>query len=279
MVKKKKKIGVSLHVDLLKYLDAIIDDTKIKNRSQAIEHMIRKGMGVEKVKDAVLFLYQYDLIYFQYTYKKQPFLPQIIHFLKEGGIERVFILSQHPAHKLEPHLQSVNWRGIKPIIRYFPKELYNLPMLYAIQEELDDTFLVTNADTLQSFQLSKMIEFFLNSGKLATILLEIYTKPELYESILVEGNSVIQISPRGKPKSNIVYGGTSILHKRIFDILDKDKDFYMELHLFQKLIKIKQISGFFTHGNYQHMPDIYDKEYATVRKTLIKKLHQPNVYP
>lgn len=269
MVVKKEKIAISINKELLLYVDTLIDRVNIKNRSQAIEVAVKKHMGVKAVKDAVIFLFKHDMIYFQYQHEGTTFLQNMIDFLYEGGIKRVFILSQH-AH-IEPYIKNADFKGMEVKIEYFTKDSWNLLMLYKVLDELDDNFLVTNGDTLQKFKLSKMVDFFLTSKILASILLIASPLATRYTSIELEGNYVVGFVEQKMPKTSIIFGGTAIFNKSAFNILDKAKDKRMENDLFGKLIPGRQINGFFNYGEYIHMPEIYDKDYKERLKKLDKE--------
>ena len=277
---RKAKIAVSLDKELLKEVDMKINKTSIKNRSQALEHMIKKGMGKISISDAVIFLFKYDLNYFQYQYQGELFLQRIMNFLREGGIQRVFILSQQE-EKIEKMCKNVDTQGLKIVIKYFPKEIENLPMLYKIKNELEERFLVINGDTLQQFKLSKMIHFFMDSEKYGTCLLISSNKANKYTSLILEGNDIVEIKEKENTQNNIIYGGTAVFNKRVFSLLDEKKDAHMETDLFRKLIQIKELNGFFNYGEYIHMPEIYDLGYRERREKLKKLMkkerdHQMN---
>lgn len=278
MVKKKEKISVSINKEILSYIDGLVKERSLKNRSVAFEYVAKRSMGVSEVRDAVLFLFKYDLIFFQYVHKGVMFLQQMINFLKEGGIQRVFILSQHP--NIEPYLKNINFNGINVIVKYFPEEVYNMPMLYSIKDELEENFFITNGDTLQNFKLSKMVEFFVQSKKLATMLIVQSHQSEKYTSIILEGTSTVAgLVERKQSSSGDIYGGSSIMNKNIFPIINPHKDRIMEVDLFKKIIALKQIDGFFNYGEYIHMPEIYDQNYKERRNKLYaeyEKKHPPS---
>ena len=98
-----------------------------------------------------------------------------------------------------------------------------------------------------------MIKKHNESNKLMTMGLMTRDKPSEYGSAILDGDLVIDFREKSEKKeTHVVNAGIYIFKPEIFEFLDQNI-VSLERDLFPKIARIKQLVGFFTHGEYMHL--------------------------
>jgi len=248
---KKVKIAISLDKSLLDDVDAKVDGSVIRSRSQAIEIFLEKGLRELGVDTAVLLISgkQHDILL--RDIKDGKLIERQLELFKENGIKEVFIVTQH-SPKINDVIDLTKDKGVD--VRVFEKDAKgNAQALFAIKDKLKRSFVVMSGDTYNHFELKKMIKKHLESDKLMTMGLMTREKTAQYGNVVLDGDLVVDYEEKPKQnKSNVVNAGVYIFKPEIFSLFDKNT-VSLEKDLFAKVAGIKQAIGFFTHGEYMHI--------------------------
>ena len=57
---QRERLTITLDAELLQGIDSLIDKAVLRNRSQAIEHLLKEGVGLHQLTQAFLFLEQWE---------------------------------------------------------------------------------------------------------------------------------------------------------------------------------------------------------------------------
>ena len=126
--------------------------------------------------------------------------------------------------------------------------------LKLLKGKIENDFIVINGDTFNDFDLRRMIQKHKQSGKVATIGLITSKKASKYGGILISGDEIIGIKDKDDSKDIfIINAGIYVFKPTIFKYISREKS--LERDVFPKLVKEKQINGYFTHGFYIHAPE------------------------
>lgn len=118
--------------------------------------------------------------------------------------------------------------------------------IWYVQEQLEETFVVTYGDCLSDIDLSKMLAYHYTNGKVATVAV---TKP-------AGRNKLLSLDRKGEfLDSSFSYNnqyawtnaGLMIFTPKIFDYIEKS-DSYMEEGIFDRLAKVKEICAYKHNG-------------------------------
>jgi NDP-sugar pyrophosphorylase family protein len=104
-------------------------------------------------------------------------------------------------------------------------------------------------DTLNDFNLTKMIIFHLHNDKIATVGLISTERPGQYSRIELEGDRIVEF--RSKSASHIIDAGIYICKPVVFQHCNGKK--YLDRDVFPKLCHTNDIKGYFTYGKYKHL--------------------------
>lgn len=246
---KKPKVAISLDKSLLDQIDSKVDGSIIRSRSQAIEYFLRKGLKESSISSAVLLIrgeHQGNLLK---ELKGKSLLKQQIGFFASNGIKTLYIVTQHTPLINKVLLEIEN----APIeVKLVQKDVKgNADALIAVKDKLKGNFVVMSGDTYNSFELLRMVKKHLELDKLSTMGLMSIEKPSKYGNAVLDGDLVVDFQEKPKSvASNVVNAGIYVFKPEVFDLFDNVKS--LEGDLFPKLARIKQLVGFFTHGEYRH---------------------------
>lgn len=246
---KKPKIAISLDKPLLDEIDSRVDGSVIRSRSQAIEYFLRKGLKESSIDTAVLLVkgeHQKSLLK---EIKGKSLIRRQIGLFASNGIKKAYVITQRTPLTNRVLLEIED----SPIdVELVQKEARgNAEALLSIKGELKRDFIVMSGDTYNNFGLMRMIKKHLELDKLATMGLMSIDKPSRYGNAVVDGDLIIDFQEKPKSAaSNVVNAGVYAFKKDVFELFDNISS--LERDLFPKLARIKQLAGFFTHGEYIH---------------------------
>jgi len=246
---KKPKVAISLDKSLLDQIDGKVDGSIIRSRSQAIEYFLRKGLKESSIDVAVLLIrgeHQSNLLN---EFNGKSVIKKQIEFFHDNGIKTLYIVTQHTP-SITKLLLEVERAPID--VKIVQKDVKgNAEALMAIREHLKQDFVVMSGDTYNNFELLRMVKKHLELDKLATMGLMSIEKPSKYGNAVLDGDLVIDFQEKPKSiASNVVNAGIYIFKPEVFELFENVHS--LERDLFSKLAKIKQLVGFFTHGEYRH---------------------------
>jgi len=246
---KKPKVAISLERSLLEQIDSKVDGSIIRSRSQAIEYFLRKGLKESSISSAVLLIrgeHQGNLLK---ELKGKSLLKQQIDFFASNRIKTVYIVTQHSSSINKVLLEI---EGALIDVKIVEKDVKgNADALIALRDKLNGNFVVMSGDTYNNFELLRMIKKHLELDKLATMGLMSIEKASKYGNAILDGDLIIDFQEKPKSvASNVVNAGIYVFKPEVFELFDNVRS--LEKDLFPKLARIKQLVGFFTHGEYRH---------------------------
>lgn len=249
---KKKKIAISIDGPLLDIINSYKDNTTIRSTSQAIEALIKQAIKQRPIKTAVILVSEKDQYYLFEKIENLSLIDYHINFFTRFGINQIYLVTKEN-EILKKKILELNKRiNIELINEKECKGTANALML--IKNRIKNDFLVINGDTFNDFDLKKMINEHIESGKLATIGLISSTSPQKRGAVILEGTTIIDFKEKQETKSNVINAGIYILKLKIFEYFDKNTK-SIEYDIFPILAKNRDLQGFFTYGKFIHLPD------------------------
>jgi len=247
---KKSKVAISLDKSLLDILDSKVDGSVIRSRSQAMEFFLRKGLQEQSVNTAILLIKGDHQLNLLKKFKGKSLLKYQIDFFSKNGISNLYIITQHtkninlllseiPDSNLNVEIIETDARG-------------NAQALYCIKDKIKNSFIVMSGDTYNDFDLLKMVKKHIEMDKMATMGLMTREKTISYGNAILDGDFIVDFQEKPKQSStHIVNAGLYIFKQDIFEFFHNINT--LEKDLFPKLARLKQLIGFFTYGEYEHL--------------------------
>ena len=272
----RERLTITLQKSLLGKIDALIDGTKIRNRSHAIEYFITQSL-TPKVKQAVILAGGKGLHMRPFTFEMpkgllpvagKPILEHIVEMLRESGVRDIIFSIGHLGEKIQEHFGDGKKFGVK--ITYVSEEKEagtGGALLLAKQHVTSDTFLVIHGDILIDINLSDFIAFHKEQENMATLAVTTVVDPSSFGEVILHGAKITQFiekPQKGKQTSQLVSCGLYILEKEIFNFLPKDDVSHLE-EVFPKLAREKKLSGFLFEGKWVDVgtPSSYEHAITT----------------
>jgi len=248
---RKEKIAISLDKSLLDMIDSKVDGSNIRSRSQAIEIFLRKGLGSQQVTKAVILLRGEHHKIALKNLNGKSLIRNHLDFFNSFGINTIIIATQSSPDidKLRKECSSSS-QDVK-VIEQTSKG--NADALLKIKKYVDDSnFVVISGDTFNNFDLHKMVSKHIQTDKLAIMGLMTREKPSDYGTAILDGDLIIDFQEKPKTKTSlIVNAGVYVFKPEVFELFENAVS--LEKDIFPRLARIKQLTGFFTYGEYYHM--------------------------
>jgi len=250
---KKVKIAISVDKSLLDLLDGKVDGSVIRSRSQAFELFLKKGLGADNVDKAVILLHRNHHHIALKKIKGKSLIQTQLDFLLSFGVKDVLIVTQHGKDIDKINKECLNRIQKIKIIEEDAKG--NANALLKVKKQLSDgNFIVLNGDTFNDFDMNKMIKKHLQTNTLAIMGLITKEKSSKYGSVILDGDYIVEFQEKSLQKnSHIVNAGIYIFKPEIFELFEHAVS--LEKDVFPRLARIKQLTGFFTYGEYVHLDE------------------------
>lgn len=197
----RERITISIHKDLLKQIDQVIDGTKIRNRSHAIESLASEALCLDQIKDAIVMAGGQDAT------KNISAIKDSLLRLKKIGLKEVIIAVGFLADKIKKELKNGQDFGLK--IDYLEKGEGTGGALLSLKKALKNTFIVVNLDKNIDLDYKTLTDFHKLNSKTATVATDDIKK---FNGIYILEPKIFEYIPKG----------FSMLEEDVFPKLNKD---------------------------------------------------------
>ncbi len=276
----KNKISITINEKLLRDIDSIVDNIFIRNRSQAIEYLIKKSMKETKV--AVILagdgLNSFgEKIKNRYSLKINN-LTVIEHTLKkfhDSGFRSIYIIAPHETltniFKIVGDGSNFNVK-----IEYIDEEIQEgtASALKLLNGKIKTTFLVVQCDLIIThINLLELWNKHLQEKAIATILIctEVQPKNKVrYGHVSLNGNKIVSYEEKPllkKLKSSIFFAGIFAAEPEILKYHGRS----LEYELFPELAKRGSLIGYISDLPHLH---IHTKEDLERVKKIINEMEK-----
>src|SRR5262245_14529370 len=183
----------------------------------------------------------------------KPVMEHVLDLLKRHGITDVIVTVQYLASVIQDSLGDGSQFGMR--ISYSVEEvpLGTAGSVKAVEDQLDETFIVISADALTDFDLGGIIEY--HRGRHATATLTLYhvANPLEYGVVIIDAQGRIrqflEKPSWGEVFSDTVNTGIYVLEPRIFDYFEAGKPVDFSQDVFPELLRQKdQLFGYVASG-------------------------------
>ena len=268
----KERLTITLNKNILTLVDNKIDGHRIKNRSHAIELLLRKALGNNRPKVAVLLLGGKGTRFRPITYElPKALLPiqgktvpeHLIDLFKKYGITKFIFSIGYKSDKIKEYYGNGIKYGVEIIYVEEKEPLGSAGALKPAKEQLTETFILTNGDELKDINLEDMYLFHKEHNALITVALTGVEDPSAYGVAKLEGNKILQFVEKPKKEeapSKLINSGLSIWEPAALDIIPKGFSMY-EKDVFPKVAKDGKLYGYYFSGQWfdTGTPERYEK--------------------
>jgi len=257
----KSKISVTLDEALLREIDALVDGIRIRNRSQAIEFLVRKGLAERKT--AVILaggeakrLRTSGTYKFLLPYKNKPAIEHAVLSLRKNGFKEIIVIGRKAVlSEIFKVIGNGNGYGVE--IKYI-EEGEERPVtkqdtartLKHAMGVIRKPFLCMYCDVLFDFPLSDAWNFHVKGESVATLLVKANPQPEKWGNVRMEGNVVKEfIEKPGKSENYLIYTGMFIASPELLSQPGNS----LEYEIFPRLARKGMLTGYLISGFCEHV--------------------------
>ncbi len=244
----KKKISITINQNTLNDIDSIIDNVYIRNRSLAIEYLVKNALGENKTAVILLGGDEENLRISREEYRpttkigKSSLIEQEVIKLRENNFKIIYIVSrQKILTKIFEILKDGSEYGVK--VNYVEEKSSRgtADSLRLLKGKLSANFLVVYGDILfNNINIEELWNDHIKHGAAATIMLTTSSKPSEKGTVRVEGNKVLTFEQ--KPKVSDIYLVFSPLFAAAPQIFECNGE-SLEMNIFPKLAEKGLLNG------------------------------------
>lgn len=252
---RRERITITLNPNIIRKVDKIIDGRKIRNRSHAIESILKRSFS-ENISQA-LVLSAGKLVSTQDSskpmpgslirFKDKPILSYQLDQLRDAGINKVIICVGKHKNLFEKELPELDLSDLEVVLSEEKSPKGTASTVLSAGKHLKDApFLVVHGDVLTTFDFDHFINFHDSDRYEATISLITVTDPEPFGMVKVKGSEITNFEekPKKEKSSNLISSGVYILEPTVLDLIDEVSAKSMELDIFPVLAEREKLYSY-----------------------------------
>lgn len=262
----KNKISITLNEGLLKTVDAYVDKLIIRNRSQAIEYLLKKILDKEKTA-VILAGGPEEKLKIENGYVSEvkirgiPLVERMVKKLKEEGFRKIYFISRKKIlDRVFSILNTGERYGVK--IEYLEEEKSNGTgeSLKILRNKIKDDFLVLFGDLIiDKVNIENIWEAHLKDRNIATLNLITHHNPSERGAVFMEGNKIIKFIQKSVKKgSYIVFSPIFVCGPELLQY----KGASLEEDIFPLLASKRLLNGYLSQNPEIHIHNKRDLEEA-----------------
>ena len=253
----KEKISITLNKTILKKADLLIDRIVIRNRSQAIEFLLKESL--DKKRTAVILLggpeksIQFDKTNTPFfKVNGIPIIEKAVIKLREEGFKDIIIISRKIIIDLIfSLLQDGSKQGIR--IKYLEVKETHGPAdsLRIAKKELTSSFLVVYGDIVfDAIKLNELWNYHVGKSPIATLTLTTFKKPSIKGAVFMEGDKIVSFNQKSnKISSYLVFSPIFVCEPEILNYHGHS----LEEDIFPVIAKKGLLNGYLSKNRETHI--------------------------
>ncbi|WXG46106.1 MAG: sugar phosphate nucleotidyltransferase [Candidatus Atabeyarchaeum deiterrae] len=273
MMRRKKKLSITLDSDVVRKISSMIDGVKLRNLSQAVESLLVRAL-VEKMplkafilaggKGTRLRPITYEIPKPLVPLQGKPILEHVIDLLRTYEVRDIVISIGYLGEKIKEYFRDEKRFGVKITFVEEEQELGTGGPLRLAKHLLKDTFIMVNGDNLMSIDLYKMYQTHRENRATATIALTTVDDPSSYGVAVLEGNKIIKFVEKPRKEdapSKLINTGLYILEPSVIDLISDGRMSFIEKDVFPRIAEKGELYGYVFSGQWfdTGTPERYEK--------------------
>jgi|SRR3989344_4645407 len=270
----KERATFTIEENLLEQIDSMIDGSKVKNRSHAVELLLMKAFGRSSPKYAVILAGGEGIRLKPITQEipkplipvhDRPIIEHNIDLLRKYGITNVFLSVGYKGNKIRDYFGDGSKFGCKFTYLFEDKPLGTAGPLNMAKKHIDSTFVLANADELKNIDLHDMYRMHKESNALITIALTSVEDPSSYGVAKLQGNKILSFVEKPNKEeapSKFINAGLYIIEPEIFEHMPNKEEISIEREVFPKIASIGRLYGYPFSGQWMDTGTLERYQYA-----------------
>jgi NDP-sugar pyrophosphorylase family protein len=260
---EREKLTVTIKRDLFPKIDAMIDGRKIRNRSHATEYLIEQGLGINKIKKAIVLVggpgtrlrpYTLELAKALLPVKGKPMVLHVLDLLKSHGVMDIILAIGYKGEQIKEYFGDGSKFGLNVTYIEERTPLGTAGPLQLAKKYLKETFFIVWGDILSRVDLSDFMYAHKNNEGLATVALTSVEDTSRYGVVELKGSKIMRFVEKPKKEdapSNFVNAGMAIMEPDVIkDYVPKKGKAMVEYDVYPKLVADGKLYGYTFSGQW-----------------------------
>lgn len=273
---ERERLTITLKKEILNSVDHIVDGTKIRNRSHAIEYLLSKNFFSQETKVVILTggkgvklrPLTYEMPKALLPIHGKPILQHTIEHMAKSGFRDVIISIGYLGKKIKEYFKDGSNFGIK--ITYVEQKSEEVgttrPLLDCSGFIGKAPFILWYADVLAKVDLFDMLNFHQNSKSIVTMGITSVEKSSDWGVVGMRGTKIVDFIERPKDKnissiSHLINTGIYIMEPEILNYISKTSK-SLEVDVFPRLAREEKLSGYSLYGQWFDVGSLENYEAA-----------------
>ncbi len=251
----KARISLTIEKSIITKIDSLVDGSKIKNRSHAVELLVSKSLGSDVPENAVILAGGKGTRLRPITYEiPKPLMPvqgktlteHLFDLFKKYNITNITLAVGYMKEKIKNHFSDGSKFGIR--LDYVEE---NIPLgtagpLRLLKKKLKSSFIVSNGDELKDVNIPEMYQVHKANNALCTIALTTVEDTSHYGVARLGGSKILEFVEKPKKNeapSNLISAGFYIIEPEVISLIPSGFSM-LEKDVFPKLAKDGRLFGY-----------------------------------
>jgi NDP-sugar pyrophosphorylase family protein len=244
----KEKISITIDREILKRIDSVVDNVIIRNRSQAIEHLVNNSLGENRTAVILAGGNEKDMKISENEYRvtakigKTTIVEKAIKKLRQNNFKNIFIIARsNILTGVFDILKDGSSYGVK--INYIEEKESNgsASSLRLVNGKIKTGFLVVFGDIIfDKINIEELWNQHIRQNAIATLMLTTSPRPSSKGIVKMEGIKILKFEQ--KPKHSDIYIGFSSMFAAEPEILGYRGN-SLEYDVFPKLAEKGLLEG------------------------------------
>ncbi len=240
---KQEKIAISIDPLLLKEVEKTIDGTHVRNRSQAIELLVRKALGGKVATAIILAGGRRGEVKAMRLYNGKPVLHRLIEWMSLYGITMFIIAVDKNEKRIRRYFGDGSHFGVRIFYLLEPVPTGTAGAVHSCRSLVHSDFIVANCDSIFSLDIPMMVAYHRRNGKLVTMAVKEHITTSKYGTVEMEGDTVKGFYEKSaSAPSRIINTGLYVMSRESFRYIPSKG--MLERDVFPALAKAGKLGGF-----------------------------------
>jgi len=262
MASRKKKVSMTLDNEILRKIGLMVDGSRIRNLSQAVESLLLQAL-IDRMPSKAFVLaggkgtrlrpITYEIPKPLVPLQGRPILEHVIDLLRLYDVRDIVLSIGYLGERIKEYFSDEKRLGVKITFVEEQEELGTGGPLRLAKHLLKDTFIMVNGDNLINLDLYKMYQAHFENRAKATIALTTVSDPSSYGVVVLEGERIVKFVEKphkGEAPSNLINTGLYLLEPSVCDMVPDGGTSFIEKDVFPKIAEKGELYGYLFSGQW-----------------------------
>ena len=247
----KERVTLTLDLPLIARIDSRVDGQIMKNRSHAVELLLREAQAVilaggsgslEGMKKGIPLSMAHV--------NGRPILQHNIDLLRKYGIKEIILCVAYRKDEIKSYFGDGKRMGVTISYVEEDRPTGTASILRKARDLIKGTFLLTNGDDLKDVDIEDMFDFHSRTKAFGTIALTTVDDPSPYGVVKLKGNRVLEFTEKPvSSKVHLINSGLYIFEQPLLDFINK-RDASLVRDVLPGVASKYQLNGYLFDGQW-----------------------------